>query len=668
MIQLPPKGIVALAALLCACLGTAHAADPLPATTQIAAAATAPAPTQLTFTVGSNGDIPTAEDLVVTLTDLQVPSALASAGVAVTLNGALVASALLAPPATTASAPIPAAAGQYTLYVFGVPNAGFSVGSFTACIAPKATPSNCIQSASVDGLITAQSTANDPTISTLSTPLLVSTADTYTFNFADLKFPVALATAPNLALFQGSTQVALGITAGSTVTLNPGTYQLLAIAQADPVVKSGLYGVSITGSAASSTPILNMAVPVGLTNAPGSFVNTSTQSVTLKVTDYVFPGALGGASALLTLGGTVVGAASAAGGAQTVSAPAGTLSVWTYGAVGATSGTFSVDVSTGSADLFTVAQGVGPVGAAYAYAFVTPSLTAGSYLATAADLQFPAQLSGLSFAVAQDGVILQQSSTASTLTFSATAGPAVLLVSTQVPVTGGTNGTGLIDVNVQTSGASAQLVYDKTQPVNAAGSLLNSETLTVATAGSFDAALTDLKFPAAFDSLAVVISRGSEVLGKVFGGGTVSFAGTPGEYQLTFVASPSAKQLFGLYSVSVVNSPPPTVTLTSSVATATIGATVQLSWTSTNTTSCMASGGSFTGTEPANSTSPVSVVLAATTTYTLTCTGAGGSAMSSVTVTGTTAPGKSGGGGAIDPLVLTALLGLWVARRRVARL
>jgi hypothetical protein len=191
------------------------------------------------------------------------------------------------------------------------------------------------------------------------------------------------------------------------------------------------------------------------------------------------------------------------------------------------------------------------------------------------------------------------------------------------------------------------------------------QSLTVADDGSYDVTLTDLKFPTAFDSLALVVSRGSQVLGKVFGAGTFSFTGTPGTYQLTFVASPSSDQLFGLYGVSVANSPP-TVTLTSSAASAVTGSSITLSFSSTNATSCTASGG-WTGSEP-TSASTATETLSATTTYTLTCTGAGGTATQSVTVTATAAPSSGhGGGGYIDSAVLAGLSLLVMAKARRRR-
>ena len=665
MVLMLAKRLAALVLPCCALVGTAYATDPLPAETRLVLASNAPMATEPTspFTISP------AEDLVVTLTDLQIPAALTSAGVVVTQAGAIAGSAQLTAPATTATFSLPAASGVYNLYVFGVPGTNYSVGTFTVCVAPKASPSSCIQSASLSGNISAPSVATDPTISTLSTAVTVATGGSYTFTFGDLSFPVALHSPPQLALFQGSIpiippgQTTPGIASGTTLSLAAGKYELLAIAQADQTVKSGLYAITIAGTAAGSAPLLSEAVPVGLTNAPSPFDNPSAQAVTLKVTDYAFPAPLASASALLTAGAMVLGTANSTGGAVTVQAPAGTLTLWTYGSAGSTAGTYSADVA-GTTDLYTTAQGVGPSGTTYAYAFVTPTpLTAGAYQATAADLQFPSQLVGLSFAVAQNGVILQQSATPATLDFKAAAGNAVLLVSAQAPASGSTSSIGLFDVNIQSTGASANLVYDKTQSVSTtSGALLDSQALTLGINGSFNATLTDLKFPAAFDTLALVVSRGSQVLGKIYGGGTFTFAGSPGTYQLTFVATPAAGQEVGFYGVSIVDSPP-VVTLASSASSAATGTTITLNWTATNASDCAASGGTFTGSEPASSGS-VSVVLSATTTYTLSCTGPGGTASQSVSVTATTAPSSSGGGGLLDPVSLMVGSGLLILRTR----
>ena len=78
----------------------------------------------------------------------------------------------------------------------------------------------------------------------------------------------------------------------------------------------------------------------------------------------------------------------------------------------------------------------------------------------------------------------------------------------------------------------------------------------------------------------------------------------------------------------------PKVTLTANPASITAGGGSTLTWSSTNATSCVASGG-WTGTQTTNGSTSVSP--ATTTSYTLSCTGPGGSSQASATVSVTSA-------------------------------
>jgi hypothetical protein len=85
-------------------------------------------------------------------------------------------------------------------------------------------------------------------------------------------------------------------------------------------------------------------------------------------------------------------------------------------------------------------------------------------------------------------------------------------------------------------------------------------------------------------------------------------------------------------TVTVTNaSPAPTVTLTAAPTIVTSGGSSTLTWSTTNATSCTASGG-WSG-DKSTSGSQNTGALTATTSFTLNCTGNGGSAQSSVTVT-----------------------------------
>jgi hypothetical protein len=647
-----PRWLPAAVLLISALAAHAQTANPLPPETRLVAASGAPAPTEETFTIA------TTEDLVATFTDLQTPAALSSASVVVTQGASIVGMAMLAPPATTATVSLPGAVGVYTLRVIGMPSTTFNVGTFTVCVAPKGTSTACIQDASIAGNITVQSAPANPTVSTLSTTLTVATGGAYTFTYADHHFPVALTVAPSLALFQGTTPIALPVPASpATITLNPGTYTLFAIAQADATAMAGLYGITITGPLGVA-PLLNSAFSVGTLGPPSQPNNPSAQNLTLTVTDFAFPVALNSASAIVTSGATSFGTA-AVGGALSFSASAGPLQVWSYGTPGAGAGTYEVDLTSPSTSVLQADFGVSD-GSALAYAYVSPKpLAAGSYQATGNDFEFPAALQGLQFAVAQGGAVVAKASAAGTVNFTAAAAPVVLLVDATTP----TNGNGLFDVNVQTTGTAPQIVFDQTQGVSATG-VFTTQTINLGTSGNFDVTLTDLQFPAQFANLALVVSNGGALLGKIFGGGTFTIAATPGAYQLNFVATPGtaatgAQPQYGMYGVQIVNSAP-TVTLTASPTTVAADAATTLTWTSTNAITCAASGGTFTGSRATGGS--VSVVVAATTTYSLTCTGAGGSDAQSVTVTATAAGSGGHGGGEIN-FTLLGLLGMLACAR-----
>jgi hypothetical protein len=643
-----PKWLVGIVLLARVLVGHAQSTNPLPPETVLVGAAGTPQATTETFTISA------AEDLVVTLTDLQVPAALSSATVVVSQGSSITGDATLAAPATTATFAIPAATGEYTLQVFGEPNASFSVGTFTVCVAPKSSPSDCIQSASLAGNISAPGSASNPTVSTVSAPLTVTTAGTYTVTFADDQFPTALQTAPNLAIFQGSQPIALAIASGTALSLSPGNYTLLSIAQASQSSQAGLYGIVITGPSGTA-PLLNSTYPVGSLAPAVQASNPTSQTLTLGVTDFQFPAALATGTALATSGGTVLGTASLSvpPGTSSFTVPAGAVQVWSYAAAGASAGTYQLTLTGGAGTLLQTAAAVSTA-SELAFAYVTAPLAAGSYQATATDFQFPAVLPTLQFAIAQGGTILEQASTASSVKFNAAAGPAIVLVAAAPPA----SGNGLFDVNVQTTGASPQLDFDKTQAVGVS-SLFTTQTINLGVSGNYTVTLTDLKFPAQFADLDLVVSSGGTVIGKIIGGGSFPIAATPGAYLLSFIATPAAGQKYGMYGLQIVNATP-TVTLSASPTSVSAGGTTTLTWTSTNATSCTGTGTGFTGSQATNS-GTLAVSVASTTTFSLSCTGAGGTATKSVTVSATAASSHSGGG-AMD-FGLLSLLGLGAALR-----
>ena len=136
-------------------------------------------------------------------------------------------------------------------------------------------------------------------------------------------------------------------------------------------------------------------------------------------------------------------------------------------------------------------------------------------------------------------------------------------------------------------------------------------------------------------------SATGSVLGTQAGGnlGTITsqstvFAGSFNWWNVNFdtgVGGWSAENFLTKYTAPVVNpNPAPVTTLSASPSTITSGNSATLTWSSTNATSCTASGG-WAGARATSGTSSFSPT--SNTTYTLACAGAGGTDSKSVTVT-----------------------------------
>jgi hypothetical protein len=359
--------------------------------------------------------------------------------------------------------------------------------------------------------------------------------------------------------------------------------------------------------------------------------------------------------AVLTLNGQVV-AQLAAGGSQGFTAVAGTYQVFAAGTAAASPGTgsYSVQVTgAGAAPVFGMAQAVTTTGGASAYSFGATIPSAGTYTVTDTDFQFPAPLTSLTLAVVQGGAILGTPLTqAASADVQAAAGPLSLLVFTQPAA--GTGGLFGIDLAPKAGGAATFAV---TQGV---GELFIARQITITAAGNYAVTATDLGFPADFANYDTVVTQGATKLGSIFGGGTFSITATPGTYFVNFIAQPMGADEAGTYALTVASAPAaPTVSLTADHTQISSGGTVDLIWSSTNATSCVASGG-WSGAQALMGTT-TSAALTTSTTFTLTCTGPGGSKASSVTVTVTAASG-GGGGGDLGFEALAGLLALVLLR------
>jgi plastocyanin len=614
---------------------------------------TVAAPSTFSFTATAT------EALTLTLTDFQTPAAFTSLQVAVTQNDTLVGSAVV-DSSHMASMAIAAVAGNvYVLNVIGTPDTTQGYGSFGACVTRNSdtTPGQCVAPYSFSGNLETPSTPSNNGVSTLDTSFTATSTGTYQVTLTDDAFPVALQSV-SATLFNGATQVGgiIGSGAPTPATLTGGTtYSLLVAAQAAAAPQAGLYGVHITDP--SGAVVFDRTLPVGSLGASTVVNNTSAQALTLSLMDFAYPAPLASLQAAVTSGGlAALGELNAPGTLPNVMAPEGRLEIWQYASAGASPGVYSLSLASATANLLSTTQVVNPGGNASSgsFAFVVNLPAAGTYNLSVSDFSFPVPFQSLSSTIAQNGAPLTVDSTGN---FTVTAaGPAVVLVNATAPSSGG----GIFAVTVDTTGASPQILLDQTQAV---GGVFNTQVLTYGASGNYVVTLNDLGFPTLFQNLAVVVSQGNVVLGKIYGNGSFPIMATPGQYVLTFIATPGA-QNYGLYSINIASAIP-TVTFTASSATVTAGEAVTLTWSSQNATACTASGGAdWTGPEPTSGST--AVAISGTEMLSLTCGGPGGtSAPVSVTVTAApAASGSGGGGGSLGFASLWLLAAAVIARQR----
>jgi hypothetical protein len=622
--------------------GLAHA-DVLLDQTNLIGLPTVAAPSSYSFTAA------TAQALTLTLSDLQTPAAFTSLQVAVTLGDTLIGSATVDATTHSVTLAIPAAVGNYTLHVIGTPNSTQGIGSFGVCVAPAASATSCIAAYSYSDVILTPSAPSTTPSSALDTNFTSSTvAGVYTVTITDDTFPLALQSISG-GIANGTTPVnTTSFTFGANqVTLAAQTsYTLIIAALANAGVPAGLYSVHITDPTGAA--VFDRTLPVGTMPSPTIVDNPAAQSLSLSLTDLAYPAALTTVGVAVTQGSTSLAALTASGTVSSFPAPAGSISIWQYAVAGAQPGVYSLSLSSGTASLYSTNQvvGTGTTATAQSFAFVVNLPAAGTYNLAVNDFQFPVAFQSVASTVAQNGVALTQTSSGN---FTAAQGLAIVVVNATPPQ----NGNGIFSVTVQTTGASPQTLLDQTQAV---GGVFSTQQVSLGHSGSYNVTLTDLGFPASFQNLAVVVSQAGQVLGKIYGGGTFGFTGTPGQYVVTFVATPATPQDYGLYTINIASSMP-TVTFTAGVASVVAGQPVQLTWSTQNATSCTASGSTnWTGNQSISGTA--AVIVTASVSLTLTCTGPGGSASQSLMVAATAAPptsGGGGGGGTVDWASLTSL-------------
>lgn len=514
----------------------------------------------------------------------------------------------------------------------------------------------------------------------------VTTAGSYQISETDLALPAALQAPPPLIVLFNGTPIAVLPDATNnnaltkTVTLQAGTYQIFAVALAATQATGGLFSASVLpSSSGGGAPGFSWTTPVGSTIAVGGTVQLTTGAAyKLSLNDLSFPVALsqvaaigvdisqGTAAATLTQSGiqTFTGAGSGSGDTYQVYAAAqaaATPGAGSYSAQILNQGGTPV---SGSAEAVTASTS-----SLLPFSFTTTVSTAGTYTATLTDLMIPAPLATADLALVQAGALVgTPRTTTGAITATLAAGSVTLLGFAQPSSSAGS----LMDVNLAASGGT--LVFDQPQGVGAA---FKPTQISITTKGTYQFTLADLAWPASFSQsggqLTGVLTQGGTIVGEVFGGGTLSAISitTAGNYYLSIIATPTGSDSAGTYALDVSQAPAaPTVNLTADATSVASGGTVHLIWTTTGATSCVASGGgwsgSFTGSQAASG-SVTSPAITANTTFVLTCTGTGGQTAGSVMVNLSASGGSSssskGGGGALGEGFLL-VLGVCAALRR----
>jgi hypothetical protein len=141
---------------------------------------------------------------------------------------------------------------------------------------------------------------------------------------------------------------------------------------------------------------------------------------------------------------------------------------------------------------------------------------------------------------------------------------------------------------------------------------------------------------------------------------TPSAAGTD-KYTLT-CADKGGNSVASTATLTVTVAPPAAPSLTLGATSIVAGASTTIMWSSSNATSCTASG-NWSGALATSGTQTLMPTAAGTDTYSLTCSNAGGTSSAATATLTVTAPSSGGGGGALDGLSLLGLAALFAGQR-----
>jgi hypothetical protein len=599
-----------------------------------------------------------AGDYTVTLNDVGRQSSGANAflslSVAIYQNSKLIK--LISVPEATGSSKsdrVTLAAGTYSAQVLGV-TSGASLYSMVI-------NNSSTTIVSTAGAITKAGATSGGDFSSFQPELTLTAGHTYSVSINDIAFPAALDSLQVAIVTDGvNLQCPLSSSALGPCSFVAGTTnKLVALAQKSSSAVAGMYSIKLIDSTTNQVVMAN-AYPVGAMPDPVSIPLPATGSYQLITTDMKSPDPLNSLQVLVLQDISVLTTQNTAGSSQlnAFNANAGTAKLYVVGTSTVNGGIYGTQITQAGTSPRVVYSNASVIAANGAvtqtgYFFTARLPSAGSYVLNLNDLNFPQSFKKLAVAVTQGSI------TAGTLNASGTLALNNMVagdVQINVIATPNGSGQGLFGLTLAASGSTAMLL-NVTQGV---GGTFQAIPVTIANADTYKLSVNDMQAPQRLGQLLVAVTRETQFIGEVIGGGSVDVDATAGNYALNVIATTdtAANASLGMYGVAFGTAP--AMTLTSSADTVTTGGSVFLNWSSSDVTACVASD-AWTGNKSTSGSESFGPVTADTK-LTLTCSGATGSATKSVNIKVTAAPeapaAKKGGGGEMQWWMVLLLLAM----------
>lgn len=602
-------------------------------------------------------EVLTAGTYELTVTDLGVPGDLTDERIALLRNGAIVRELELGA-AASATATFDATAGEYTLSIVATPGAtGFGT---VGALVRRGTDAPVLD---VSETITAANPPPPANQQTLDATFNVTEAGDYRVSLADLGFPVALATAQlTLTREGGSPLVLLNAPGTATFSATAGTYRLFAYANANAAAGAGVLSVAVRSI--TDVPVYRRTVKVGrVTELGGALLAAGAH--TLAGADLEIPAPLAAFRLAVTSEGQLVARLDTPGSVDFTALAAGHEILAAARPAAGASGSYTAELRRPAGAPLNYVNTVSEAANVGATTLPGVVATAGAYRLRLTDFVFPQGFTALRANVAQGGASVASLAAPGTVDVNLQTGPVNVLVFGQA----NTSSHGIYGLELRTTTGTGAAIIEGTRGV---GTAFAGWQFNVVSAGRYQVIADDLEFPERFAGLDAVITRGPDVVGSFFGGGSFIFNATPGSYFINFIARPGATSGgAGTYRMRVATAPAlPTVTLTATPAQVSVGGTTRIDWAATNATACTASG-AWTGAK-ATSGNETTAALSTQSTFNLECTGPGGASNAQLVVNVSAAGsggggGKGKGGGSLSETLLLALLAAATLRAFSAR-